>query len=231
MKVANIGRWGSRRLLGDGKVNEYEKEQDFALIDLASALGCPNFTCGCNEVDGLPFSVNAQLAVEYFRTLMDYATPKGVRILIYNCGWGNIIFDKRGWDIALPQLPGVGIKYDISHCVNRDGDYLWEMYEYGKYIGHFHVKGTLRIRGHNIPDPPAGLDDIQWGASIAILYTHDYKGALSLEPHSRVWSEGAKGDWGIRFTRDFIKKYVMDEGHAGDGRAFMPGVDAGHPRF
>jgi len=46
VKVASIGRWGSQRLLDDGSVNAYEQEQDFALIDLAAALGCPNFVCG-----------------------------------------------------------------------------------------------------------------------------------------------------------------------------------------
>ena len=221
VRVASIGRWGTRRLLNDGSVNACEQEQDFALIELAAAIGCPNFVCGCNGVEGMPFEENAQLAVEYFRALMQYAAPKGVNILVYNCDWANIIFDKRGWDFALAQLPGLGIKYDTSHCINRGGDYLWEIYEYGHLIGHFHIKGTLRIHGRNIPDPPAGLDDIQWGAVMALLYTHGYEGALSLEPHSRVWSEGARGDWGVRFTIDHMRRYVMPE-DASDTGAFMP---------
>lgn len=208
VQVASIGRWGTDRVTAEG-FNQAEYEQDLALIDLAQALGCPNFVCGCNPVEGMPFVKNALLAVDYFRALVDYAAPKGVRVLVYNCDWNNIIYDKRGWDIVLPQVPGLGLKYDTSHCINRDGDFLWEMKEYGQYIGHFHVKGTLRVRGDNIPDPPAGLDDIPWGAVMAILYTHEYNGALSLEPHSHVWNEGPQGDWGVRFTIGMMEKYVM----------------------
>jgi len=56
---------------------------------------------------------------------------------------------------------------------------------------------------------------------MAILYTHGYEGALSLEPHSHVWSHGPKGDWGVRFTIDMMRRYVMPEGTQGDG-AYMP---------
>jgi len=220
VKVASIGRWGTKRVTAEG-FNQEEYEQDLSLIDLAAAIGCPNFTCGCNAVEGMPFEENAALAVQYFRALTDYAKPKGVRILVYNCDWGNIIYDKRGWDAVLPKVPGLGIKYDTSHCINRDGDFLWEMMEYGMEIGHFHIKGTLRVRGENIPDPPAGLDDIPWGAVMAILYTYGYDGALNLEPHSRVWSEGPKGDWGVRFTIDMMRKYIMPEDGEGRG-AYMP---------
>ena len=209
VQVASIGRWGTERVLAGGGFNTPEYEQDLALIDLAAALGCPHFVCGCNPVEGMPFIENAQLAVRYFAALVEYAKPRGVRVLVYNCDWGNLIYDKRGWDIVLPQVPGLGIKYDTSHCINRDGDTLWEMMEYGRHIGHFHVKGTLRVLGQNIPDPPAGLDDIPWGAVMAILYTHGYDGALSIEPHSSVWSEGPGGEWGIRFTIAMMRKYIM----------------------
>ena len=218
--VASIGRWGTKRVTAEG-FNQEEYEQDLALIDLAGHLSCPNFVCGCNPVEGMPFEENARLAIDYFKALVKYARPKGVNILVYNCDWNNIIYDQRGWDLVLPQAPGLGIKYDTSHCINRDGDYLWEMMEYGHHIGHFHIKGTVRVRGENIPDPPAGLDGIPWGAVMAILYTHGYEGALSLEPHSHVWSHGPKGDWGVRFTIDMIRRYIMPEGIEGDG-AYMP---------
>ena len=218
--VASVGRWGTQRVTAEG-FNQEEYEQDLALIGLAQAIGCPHFTCGCNRVEGMPFIENAQLAVRYFRALTDYAAPRGVKILVYNCDWGNIIHDKRGWDIVLPQVPGLGIKYDTSHCINRDGDVLREMMDYGQYIGHFHVKGTVRVNGENIPDPPAGLDDVPWGAVMAMLYTHGYDGALNLEPHSRVWSEGPRGDWGIRFTIDMMRKYIISGQSEGQG-AYMP---------
>jgi len=120
------------------------------------------------------------------------------------------LIETENLTIVLPQVPGLGIKYDASHCVNRDGDYLREMFEFGQHIRHFHVKGTLRIGGKNIPDPPAGMDDLHWGAMMALLYTHGYGGALSIEPHSSVWpGTGARGEFGVRFTIDMMRKFIM----------------------
>lgn len=208
VQVASIGRWGAERVRADGTFTE-EQAQDFALIDLAAALGCPSFVCGLNPVEGMEFEENAHLGASYFRSLIAYAQGKNVRVNVYNCDWNNIIYDKRGWDIVLKEAPGLGIKYDPSHCINRDGDYLAEMMEYGEYIGHFHVKGTLRINGDNIPDPPAGMDNIHWGAIMAILYTVDYQGMLSIEPHSAVWREGPLADFGVRFTANMMRGYLM----------------------
>ena len=215
--VASVGRWGSDRLLPDGGINTAEYEQDLALIDLCEALGTPVFVCGCNPIEGIPFEENARYAAAYFTALTDYAAPKNISVAVYNCDWNNMIYDKRGWDIVLPLVPGLGLKYDTSHCINRDGDYLKEMMDYGQYFKHFHVKGTVRVCGHNIPDPPAGLDLTNWGAVMAMLYTHKYKAALSIEPHSTIWQHGSIGDWGVRFTIKMISKYIMPEGAEGDG--------------
>jgi sugar phosphate isomerase/epimerase len=223
VQVASIGRWGTDRVLADGSFNAPEHENDLALIDLAAALGCPVFTCGCNPVEGMPFDENAALAAQYFRALVDYAAPKGVQVAVYNCDWNNLIYDERGWDAVLPEVPGLGIKYDTSHCINRDGDYLTEMITYGKHIKHFHLKGTVRVDGFNIPDPPAGMDGIPWGAVFAVLYAQDYKGALSIEPHSSTWSHGPRGEFGVRFTIDYMKKFIL-EADADDGsKQYMPG--------
>ncbi|MDR1927634.1 MAG: sugar phosphate isomerase/epimerase [Oscillospiraceae bacterium] len=224
VQVASIGRWGTTRLAADGSAVREEYENDLALIDLACALGCPNFVCGCNRAsEAFTPEENAAFAVAYFRALTDYAAAKNVRVLVYNCDWNNFIYDKTGWDLVLGQVPGLGIKYDPSHCINRDGDFLQEMLDYGQHIGHFHVKGTVRIHGKNIPDPPAGLDDIPWGAVIALLYTHGYDGVLSIEPHSSVWSAGALGAFGVRFTIEYFKKYIMeDSGAPAPAKQFMP---------
>ncbi|MDR3313169.1 MAG: sugar phosphate isomerase/epimerase [Oscillospiraceae bacterium] len=222
VQVSSIGRWGTNRILEDGSFNTPEYENDLALIDLAAALGCPVFTCGCNPVKGIPFDQNAAFAIAYFRALVAYAAPKGVEVAVYNCDWNNLIYDEKGWDAVLPEVPGLGIKYDTSHCINRDGDFLAEMLAYGKNIKHFHLKGTVRIHGCNVPDPPAGMDDIPWGVVFAILYAQDYKGVLSIEPHSGLWSHGKRGEFGIQFTIDYMKKFVLEEDEDDGSKQYMP---------
>ena len=113
--VSSIGRWGTERLLPDGTVNDEEYRSDLALIDMAAAVGCPVFVCGCNGVKEMSFIDNALLAADYFQKLVDYGAARGVKIAVYNCDWGNVIFDRRGWDIVLPKVEGLGIKYDTSH--------------------------------------------------------------------------------------------------------------------
>ncbi|MDR1465629.1 MAG: sugar phosphate isomerase/epimerase [Oscillospiraceae bacterium] len=223
VQVASIGRWGTKRLADDGSFDQPEYEADLALIDFAAALGCPVFVCGCNEVKGMSFIQNALRAADYFRSLTDHAAGKGVKIAVYNCDWGNAIYNKAGWDAVLPLVPGLGIKYDTSHCINRDGDYLQEMLEYGKYIYHFHIKGTVRIHGRNISDPPAGFDDIAWGAVMAILYDNDYQGVCSIEPHSSAWTKGTRGDFGVRFTKAYFEKYILEEDGDDGDKQYMPG--------
>jgi hypothetical protein len=54
-----------------------------------------------------------------------------------------------------------------------------------------------------------------------ILYTKDYNGMLSIEPHSSYW-KGKKGQWGIDFTINYIRPFVMPEDYEFDGNAYMP---------
>jgi sugar phosphate isomerase/epimerase len=221
VSVASIGRWGANRLNAVG-FNTPEYENDLALIDLCAVIGTPVFVCGCNRVQELSWLDNVNLAVKYFKALVEYASPKNVTVAVYNCDWNNIIYDAKAWDIVLPQVPGLGLKYDCSHCINRDGDYLLELIHYGQHVKHFHIKGTVRNKGVNIADPPAGMDDIKWGAIMAILYDKRYDGVLSLEPHSPVWRTGPMGDFGVRFTIGMISKFVIPENYTmGDG-AYMP---------
>ncbi|MDR2647095.1 MAG: sugar phosphate isomerase/epimerase [Oscillospiraceae bacterium] len=219
--VASIGRWGTKRLNDDGSFGE-EYEQDLALIDMCAALDCPVFVCGCSGGDNLNYNEKIQCAIAYMKALTAYGEQKGVGIAVYNCDWSNFIYDKRAWDLVLPAVPGLGIKYDTSHCINRDGDYLREMLDYGKYIKHFHLKGTVRVGDQNISDPPAGMDDIAWGSVFAILYEHEYDGVLSIEPHSARWSHGKRGAWGVRFTLEYFKKYIFEDDGEDAPKQFMP---------
>jgi sugar phosphate isomerase/epimerase len=68
----------------------------------------------------------------------------------------------------------------------------------------------LIIDGKRFDDPPAGLDQTDWGAFFSILYAKNYQGGLSIEPHSQVW-KGELGEKGVNFTVNYMKKLLLIE--------------------
>jgi sugar phosphate isomerase/epimerase len=205
--VGSIGRWGSHRISKVGIVEE-ELQLSYRLIDAAAELGCPNFVCGVNYVEELSYFSNASLAVEYFRKLIEYAAPKGVSVSSYNCNWNNFVDNEMAWIVIHGHLPELGIKYDPSHSRYSGRDYLKEANDWGYRFRHVHIKGSVIIEGQRFDDPPAGLDQTDWGTFMAILYGRGYQGGLSIEPHSNVW-HGELGNKGVRFTIDYIRKMMF----------------------
>lgn len=218
LSTLSVGRWGMRRVDDDGKVIPEALEHDKNVILGASQLGCPVFNCGCNYAKNLTLMQNYEVAVGYFAELLDFAKDKGVKIAVFNCEWDNFIIEPEQWRVVLPALPELGIKYDPSHSTERTGSYdyyLPEMIEFGDRIYHFHVKGSLIVNGKRYDDPPAGMDGINWGAVFDILYTKNYNGAICYEPHSQYWT-GSKGRWGIDFSLNYIKPFIMPEDYKGE---------------
>lgn len=205
--VASIGRWGADRVNANGVIEE-ELQLSYRYIDACAALSCPVFVCGCNEVEGLSFYQNCALAIEYLGRVIDYARGKGVKVAVYNCTKNNFVRKDPVWDIVLGQLPELGIKYDPSHCRYDGGNYLAEMKKWGRRFYHVHLKGSLIIDGERFDDPPAGMDQTDWGAFFSILYAYGYDGALSIEPHSQNW-QGELSEAGIRYTIAYMNKLLF----------------------
>lgn len=206
--VGSIGRWGSDRIAPDGSLVEEELQISYRLIDAASELGCPNFVCGVNYVEELSFYQNCTSAIGYFSKLIDYARDKGVTVSVYNCRWNNFVHGPKTWEIIAGHLPELGIKFDPSHSRYDGGDYLKEMADWGHRFKHVHIKGSVIIGGQRFDDPPAGLDQTDWGTFMAVLYAKGYDRTLSIEPHSKVWS-GELGDKGVDFTIGYMNKLLL----------------------
>lgn len=221
VKVVSIGRWGMKRIDQNGEVIPQALQDDKNLIDLASAVGCPVYNVGVNYTEKFSYYENCDIAIKYLSGLISYAKPRGVKIAVYNCDWDNFIYNEKAWSYVLGTLPELGIKYDSSHCLNRSGDYLKEIRDWGRRFYHFHVKGHQAVANEGYDDPPAGLDDIKWRSVMSLLYTVGYNGALSIEPHSRLWS-GKVGQWGIDYTIKFISQFIMPEDYDYDEDPYMP---------
>ena len=206
--VSCIGRW-NHELLCDGKVN-YEKLDSYKqLIDNAAYIGARTFVCGCNYDNSISLYKNYTNAIEVFGSLCDYAKDKNIKVAIQNCDWNNFVVSPKQWEVILGEIPHLYIKYDPSHAYNRHDNYLDELADWGHRIAHVHIKGTTHAGKEGyVDDPPAGMDDLNWGAIFSVLYARGYDGDLSIEPHSPTWC-GELGDKGVAFTRDFIRKFML----------------------
>jgi len=208
LHLGALGRWNEEKIAPDGAIIEEAMQNTKRLINVAAELGAPVFNTGVNYVEGLSYLDNLNGAVKFLREAVACGEAKGVKVAVYNCDWCNWIRKPDVWRIVLEAVPGLGIKYDPSHCINvHHGDYLAEIQEFGDRIYHFHIKGTLNIAGRHVDDPPAGLDGTDWNAVLGLLYAKGYDGMLSIEPHSNTW-QGSMGDWGVDYTIDYISKML-----------------------
>lgn len=219
--VGSMGRWGMTRIDDNGEIIPEAMQADKNIIEAASIIGCPVYNCGVNYVDGKSFYENCNIAIDYLGKLIDFARDKGVKIAVYNCRWENFVVEPKVWEVVLSALPELGIKYDISHCIYHDGNYLAEMRDWGHRFYHFHLKGCVYFDNDVYDDAPAGMDCINWGAAMDILYTKDYNGMLSIEPHSRYW-KGSKGQWGIDYTINYFRPFIMPEDYEYEDNPYMP---------
>lgn len=206
--ISSVGRFGTDRINKEGNVIEEELINSYKLIDAIAELGCTNFVCGCNYVDELSFYQNCTAAIEYFTKVVEYSKKKGVKVSTYNCRWNNFVHSDPVWTIIHGHIKDLGIKFDPSHSIYDSGDYLSEMKKWGNRFYHVHIKGSLLIDGERFDDPPAGLDNTNWGAFMSVLYACKYDGVLSIEPHSHNWN-GELGDKGIEYTVNYMKKLVL----------------------
>lgn len=212
MPIAAIGRWGENKLGLSGEILEDELALECRLIDAAAELGCPVYMTGCNRVEGISYYENITGAIHYFEKLLAHGKEKGVKIATYNCRWNNFVHSGMAWKLIHGHLPELGIKYDPSHCIyDGSGDYLGEVKEWGHRFYHVHIKGSLKVNGERVDDPPAGLDQTNWGAFMGMLYQKGYTGGLSIEPHSPTWS-GELGEKGIDFTVSYMKQLIVNRG-------------------
>lgn len=219
--VGSMGRWGMTRIDENGGIIPEALQADKNIIEAASIIGCPVYNCGVNYVDSKSFYENCNIAINYLGKLIDFARDKGVKIAVYNCRWENFVVEPKVWEVVLSALPELGIKYDISHCIYDNGNYLAEMRDWGDRFYHFHLKGCVYFDNDVYDDAPAGLDCINWGAVMDILYTKDYDGMLSIEPHSSYW-KGKKGQWGVDYTINYFRPMIMPENYEFDDNPYMP---------
>ncbi len=206
--VGSVGRWGANKINNDGSHNIEELNADEILIKAAAKLNCPVYVTNCNYVEEISLYENYTAAISYFEKLIEIGKRYDIKIATNNCRWNNYVTCDPAWSVVHGHLKDLFIKFDPSHCIYAGGDYLSEMKKWGNRFAHIHIKGSLVIDGERFDDPPAGLDQTNWGAFMATLYAVGYDGTLSIEPHSSVWKDEL-GEKGIEYTIKLIRGFMF----------------------
>lgn len=208
LETGSVGRWGGNKITESGEINQAELEADTKLIKAAKTLGCPIYVTNCNYVDSLSLFENYKMAISYFEKLLELGREHGIKIATNNCRWNNYLTSDPAWSVVHGHLKDLYIKFDPSHCVYAGGNYLAEMKKWGHRFVHVHIKGSMVIDGERFDDPPAGLDQTNWGAFMEMLYAVGYDGTLSIEPHSPVWKDEL-GEKGVKYTIEMMRKLMF----------------------
>ncbi|MFV0344484.1 MAG: sugar phosphate isomerase/epimerase family protein [Anaerocolumna sp.] len=207
VKIASLGQWGSLKII-NGKINEKQIEVDKQLINICMQLGTTIFITGVNRDEILNEEENNKLAIRYLSELVNYAENVGVTVCIYNCDWNNYILNESKWTQIINEVPKLKIKYDPSHAFYRNQNYLEELENRISDIGHFHVKGGMKINNTRYDDPPAFMDQIDWNSIFGILNIENYNGYVSIEPHS-LNIKKEKIINGVSFTFKKLNEFIL----------------------
>ncbi|MBQ4290404.1 MAG: sugar phosphate isomerase/epimerase [Clostridia bacterium] len=209
LSIGSIGRWNPNANVGGNIREESYRIMERNLED-AIAVGAPTFVCSCNYDDSVSLYRNYTAAIELFGRFLDRAKGTGTSVAVCNCSWNNFVVDMETWRVVLGELPELKIKWDPSHSYHSGRDYMREVSDWGSRFAHIHVKGAVKTNGKGIADPPAGLDALPWPAIFACLYSCEYDGCLSIEPHSGAWRfDTERGKAGVKYTVDYISRFIM----------------------
>lgn len=202
-----IGMFGRNHI----SENKEEREKNFSdvkkVIDFCEELSIPLFVTGAGEIKEMSFEEKCRRAIEVLSLYLEYAKKRGVKIAIYNCRWTNFLVKPESWEVVLKELKELGIKYDPSHAFYEGDDYLKEARDWGNRFYHCHAKGAVIIDGKRFEDPPCGMDQINWGVFMAILYHHNYKGDINIEPHCDTW-QGERRYAGILIAKRYLEQFL-----------------------
>lgn len=206
--LAAVSLFGQNYFSTDGAEARRCTERLRRVVDLTAHLGAPLVVFGTGITPpGADLKAQVQSAVEGLRPVIAEAQEQGLGVAFYNCHWENVIDRPEAWEIALPQLSGVGVKFDPSHPIQGRRDWKAELLAAGPYLLHAHAKDVLEVGGQFVADPNPGLGDIRWETFFGILNHVAYTGAVCIEPHSALYTGERRHDF-LRLSGRYLRSFL-----------------------
>ena len=151
----------------------------------------------------------AQRIVDTFMPRLELAAAAGRQLAFISCKTANLVRSPAMWSRVLPQLQGMGIKFDPSHAAQDGRSYLAEAEDWAGSFVHVHAKDVMQIGDRFHADPNPGFGQIQWGPLFALFYEADYSGSVTVEPHSDMWTNRRRAA-GLRASFRYLSQFLLD---------------------
>ncbi len=178
------------------------------VVELTGTLRAPLVVFGTGSTFPGETDVDkVRAAVDLLRPTVEEAQRMGLKVAFYNCHWENVIDRPSAWEVALPLLPGVGVKFDPSHPVQLRRDWKAELLAAGPHLMHAHAKDVLEVGGKFVADPNSGLGDIRWESFFGILNHVGYDGTVCIEPHSALYTGPRRHEF-LRLSGRYLRQFV-----------------------
>jgi sugar phosphate isomerase/epimerase len=201
-------------LHADPRVRARVNDHVRACVDAAALLGVP--TVGTFVGRDITRSVRDNLgeAERVLPPLVEYATARGVRLIVENCpmaGWhpdgypANLAYSPELWEWLFGM--GFWLNFDPSHLVGLGIDPVTALREYVGHVAHVQAKDVEVLPGvidrygffgktleRESPWDHGwwrfrmpGLGQVDWRRIVDVLYEGGFDGTVSIEHEDPIW--------------------------------------------
>ena len=208
-----------------------------ACVDAAALLSVPYVGTFVGRDMGLSVRENLELGEKVLPGLVDYATERGVRLVVENCpmeGWhpdgypGNLAYSPELWEWMFSL--GFYLNFDPSHLVWLGIDPVSALRPYVDRVLHVQAKDTqvdvaarnrYGVFGKTMDRSSPwdvgwwryrvpGLGDVDWRRVIDTLYEGGYDGVVSVEHEDPVWGgDEARVKHGLEIARGTLTPLMV----------------------
>jgi sugar phosphate isomerase/epimerase len=177
------------------------------VIDLTATLESPLVVFGTGTAPGSSHREKAMNGAAAHAPQIAEARDRGIMSAFYNCHWENWLDRPDAWEVTMPKMESVGIKFDPSHPFQAGRDWKSELVAAGPHLKHAHAKDVLEVGGKFLADPNPGLGSIRWEEFFGILYHVGYDGAVCIEPHSAIYTGPRRYEF-LRLSKRYLRQFI-----------------------
>lgn len=199
---------------GDPEVRARVNEHVRACVDAAALLGVPIVGTFVGRDITRSVRDNLREGEKVLPPLVEYATARGIRLVVENCpmeGWhpdaypANLAYSPELWEWMFDL--GFWLNYDPSHLVGMGIDPVTALREYVGHVAHVQAKDVEVLPGlidrygffgktrerENPWDHSwwrfrlPGLGQVDWPRVVDVLYEGGFDGTVSIEHEDPIW--------------------------------------------
>ncbi len=205
----------------------------YSVIDAAKLMEINLVTTFIGRMPSKTISENLKEVEEVWKPILAYAEKQKVKIAIENC---PMLFTEDEWPggqnlMTTPALfrkifdlldsEYLGLKFDRSHFVWQQMDYLAPIYEFKDKLFHVHYKdikvywsklqevGVMATPLEYMSPKIPGLGDVDWGKYVSALTDIGYSGYTCIEVEDRAFeSDYEDVKRSIKQSAHYLRNFV-----------------------